>query len=898
MSTIVLRNTKGSPLTNTELDTNFSNLNADKYQSGASPSFAGITDSGNLTFTGTSNRITGDFSNTTIASRAAFQTSTVNGQTTFFIIPNGTSTNAGLSALSDSAATNGSEVQMIVVGGSDSRISSLIRGTGTYLPLTMYTGGSERLRIDTSGNVGIGTTTAAGKLTVTQATASTTAVVINGVASRFTLDYLGNGNNYFDASGIIYRDFAQTQKASLGLGSNTTFAINSPTGYADLSINSATGNAAYLDFLVNSVQTSRIASDSNGVLYFYNGSANTERMRIDAAGVVGIGTTTPSSLATGLAIVSGTTVGTNNNLSIGPAGGSLGQDSRITFGSTFSNNWAGTDYGTRYSGAIEYGANGGDTTPRSWSMRFLTGTSTTDTPTERMRIDNAGNISIATSANSTLSTVVQNSNTGSSATAVLRTASNDGNLWMITSSAAGGGGSVVYSDNATGVFNLKTYNAIPLTFGTSNAERMRIDSSGNVGIGVTNPSYTLDVLATSGSPAIQMRGRASDNLSALIFNNNTGNASSNVSYIQGAASATGYLAFGTANTGRMNIDYSGNIQIGNTATAPNTARYFDIYNSDTGTGAVDLRLITSNVANTGSAVVDIIKYRSGGFYLNNNETNSAAFTAFGVGASERMRIDASGNVLIGGTTANGRLTVQGYASTDTTKDIAINRSTSATTIQNAPNITFSDGAANNTIAIQAGLGNLQFWNYGAGVWNERMRIDSGGHVLIQRTTAYADGAIGTCPLQVPSTNGTSAGIAVICNSTTSTAQIGFVNPNGTVGTITSGGSTTAFNTSSDYRLKENVLPMQNALNVVQQLKPVTYSWKTDGSKGQGFIAHELQAIVPDCVTGEKDAVDTEGKPIYQGIDTSFLVATLTAAIQEQQALITDLTTRLTALEGK
>jgi hypothetical protein len=71
----------------------------------------------------------------------------------------------------------------------------------------------------------------------------------------------------------------------------------------------------------------------------------------------------------------------------------------------------------------------------------------------------------------------------------------------------------------------------------------------------------------------------------------------------------------------------------------------------------------------------------------------------------------------------------------------------------------------------------------------------------------------------------------------------------------------------------------------------------DGSDGQGFIAHELDEVVPGCVTGEKDAVDADGNPKYQGIDTSFLVATLTAAIQEQQAIIESLTARVSALEG-
>jgi len=125
-----------------------------------------------------------------------------------------------------------------------------------------------------------------------------------------------------------------------------------------------------------------------------------------------------------------------------------------------------------------------------------------------------------------------------------------------------------------------------------------------------------------------------------------------------------------------------------------------------------------------------------------------------------------------------------------------------------------------------------------------------------------------------------------------------------VGYISTTSSSTAYNTSSDYRLKENIAPMTGALDKVLTLKPVTYKWKIDGSNGEGFIAHELAEVVPDCVTGEKDAVETidefdsEGKvigikevPKYQGVDTSFLVATLTAAIQELNA-------KVIALEAK
>jgi hypothetical protein len=178
---------------------------------------------------------------------------------------------------------------------------------------------------------------------------------------------------------------------------------------------------------------------------------------------------------------------------------------------------------------------------------------------------------------------------------------------------------------------------------------------------------------------------------------------------------------------------------------------------------------------------------------------------------------------------------------------------------------------------------------------ERMRIDSSGNVLFGTTTPTGTSNVGAS--FEPNTN--SRSILFLGTSTTSgNTLVSFRNPNGQVGTITVSGSGTTYNTSSDYRLKEDVAPMTGALDKVALLKPVTYKWKVDGSDGQGFIAHELQEVVPECVSGEKDAVDAEGNPEYQGVDTSFLVATLTAAIQEQQTIINDLKARIETLEAK
>jgi hypothetical protein len=183
---------------------------------------------------------------------------------------------------------------------------------------------------------------------------------------------------------------------------------------------------------------------------------------------------------------------------------------------------------------------------------------------------------------------------------------------------------------------------------------------------------------------------------------------------------------------------------------------------------------------------------------------------------------------------------------------------------------------------------------------------------------YNETSSGTTTLHV--LNGTAGYLALYAYGGISSYSI--------VGNVSTNGTSVAYNSASDYRLKENIAPMTGALSVVAQLKPVTYKWKANGSNGQGFVAHELQAVVPDCVNGEKDAtreedyditpavpavVNAEGVettpavpavkgtrtvPAYQGVDTSFLVATLTAAIQELKAISDAQAARITALEAK
>ena len=311
---------------------------------------------------------------------------------------------------------------------------------------------------------------------------------------------------------------------------------------------------------------------------------------------------------------------------------------------------------------------------------------------------------------------------------------------------------------------------------------------------------------------------------------------------------------------------------------------------------------------------------------------SADTIAFSEGGAEAMRIDSSGNVGIGTaspavklhvSTASASAAVLILNSTNNTPYMRFDESGGAKFIIGESSIVGGGGAGYYDFYVGASVGQRFFT--GAA---ERMRIDSSGNLLVGGTTVY-----GSCKTTIDSGSGNS--LAIRLTNTGSSYTLFFYNSTIT-GSIGTNGTTTSFNTSSDYRLKENIAPMTGALAKVAQLKPVTYKWKSNGSDGQGFIAHELAEVVPDCVTGEKDAVgeqqyevtpavkDEEGRvvtaavmgtriaPVYQGIDTSFLVATLTAAIQElkaindtqaelisgQAATINALVTRIEALENR
>jgi hypothetical protein len=240
------------------------------------------------------------------------------------------------------------------------------------------------------------------------------------------------------------------------------------------------------------------------------------------------------------------------------------------------------------------------------------------------------------------------------------------------------------------------------------------------------------------------------------------------------------------------------------------------------------------------------------------------------------------------------------------------------------------------------------------IGTERMRIDYGGNTMIAVSAAGGTGGW----TFYPTGSGSSPYLVVNKTNGLSTVAQSFQVSGVTAGTITYTSSATAYNTSSDYRLKEAWVPMTGASERVLALKPINFAWKVDGSRVDGFLAHEAQAVVPECVTGTKDAMmdeeyevtpavyediitpaieavaevpavydvdgvlvsemvpaveaeaerteqrlvteavmGTRSVPDYQGIDQSKLVPLLTAALQEALTAITDLKARVAALEA-
>jgi hypothetical protein len=607
--------------------------------SAASPASKLDIGSGDLRFSSTGQRIIGNMSSGTLANRLAFQSSTLNTSTGVHAIPNGTSLVSGFRAESDSAFTNGQFASMDVNGGTDVRITSGIRGSGTYVPLTFYTNGSERMRITSAGDVGIGTSSPTIPLEITK----------NGTASG-ALGY-SNVAKLVDASGnkgllIGYTDASQT----------TVLTANSS------------------------------AASSNMAFWTYEaaGSGWSERMRITAGGSVGIGTDVPTSRleVAGSIRTTQSTGGVFNmqyttanaasrswqiNHDVQVYGDFAIQQSTTQTGNTYADRLyidAGGNVGIGSSaipyvvgGRTVFNVNGTSSTIMSLqtagsnrgylyadgsllsletetgvALRLTTNAaqpiSFTTNGTEKMRITDAGDVGIGIS---TPGAKLHVATPASGAGVIFRYASGTNNPGLFISTIEATSVCEINATGSTGNNNL--------AIATSGTERMRINSSGEVGIGTTIGGGRLNVASPSDARAITILNRTSDNgYGGIYFRSSDGSGTQTSILNERSGTDGGSLLFYSKPTGGsiaeiLRLDTTGNVGIGTTA----PTNRLDVQTPSGTNVAINATKAGTDAVNIG---VDTGPFINGG-----------AFLSLRVGSTERARIDSSGNLLVGTTDA-------------------------------------------------------------------------------------------------------------------------------------------------------------------------------------------------------------------------------------------------------
>ena len=475
----------------------------------------------------------------------------------------------------------------------------------------------------------------------------------------------------------------------------------------------------------------------------------------------------------------------------------------------------------------------------------------------------------------------------------------------------------------------------------SNTEAMRINSSGNVGIGTSSPAAKLHVQGTYGYFA--------DGAYNGYFGKGNGVVVGGGAADLGISTSTGAILFGTGGSlaERMRIDSSGNVGIGTSSPATT----LDV------TGTITTDGLTVGAATRVDVDGNEINMYNSNYYLASVNTDDAdntlgltlesgfngdiLFKGYN-GSTSSTKGGGAKRFFIEGTTGD----ISFYEDTGTTAkffwDASAERlgigtsspahalhvaSSSANSVVSYVNNT--DTANGNGILVRGGGSNSGKYvaSFQDAAANTRMQILANGSVGIG-TSSLIDAT-----LKVLRSSNSGYGIEAEQSGTLNVPYSAYLKNAGTkafdfrwygttIGSITnSGGTSIAYNTSSDYRLKEDWQPMTGASDRVLALNPVNFAWKADGSRVDGFLAHEVQAVVPECATGTKDAMmdeeyevtsavlDDDGSettaavmgtrsvPDYQGIDQSKLVPLLTAALQEALTEITALKARVTALEG-
>jgi hypothetical protein len=417
-------------------------------------------------------------------------------------------------------------------------------------------------------------------------------------------------------------------------------------------------------------------------------------------------------------------------------------------------------------------------------------------------------------------------------------------------------------------------------------------TSGNVGIGISaTNTWRSDVgnvralefdagsmwgFRTTGTGEINIAQNFYYGASGTRFRIQTGAATN---YRQDNGEHTfQYIASDTAGTSftfndALKITNTGNVGIGT-----NTPTVYGTKNLEVnGSGSAYITVKGSSNAVIGELVAD------GDVYLSSKTANALILRT---NDGERMRITAAGNVGIGTVSPTRLLDVNGVIRTQNAGSAG------------APSIELGTSAqgnglfnpTTNTIAISTND-------------TERMRITSGGNILINATSGTTQGekffvtandlagmfkTTGGAANQWAANfwNNATSGNNLFIEFATETSFTG----RGSV-TYNRGAGLVVFNTTSDYRIKTEIEDF-DALSIIKNLKPKEFRIYDSPQKSIGFIAHELQEYYPQAVSGEKDAINKDGKPLYQGVDYSQLTGLLTKAIQELKAEIDELKTKI------
>jgi hypothetical protein len=392
--------------------------------------------------------------------------------------------------------------------------------------------------------------------------------------------------------------------------------------------------------------------------------------------------------------------------------------------------------------------------------------------------------------------------------------------------------------------------ALPKAGGTITGD---ITLGTNVGIQFEGTTDDANEIRLIGADATADRTITLPNVTGTVIT--TGDTAS-VSNTMLATISTAGKVSGTAITSGAMVT-SGSIEIVNTSPA------FRLTESD-GTSTHSQTLFFRNADQFAIQTRDSTGTLVSGDYLIPADASGATDHIWRIANTEKARLDSAG------------LTLAGYVQT--------NR------IQNVE--------ANEAIVLEPSDDSIQFITNAV----ERMRLIAGGDLLVGTTTLISP-ATSTNEGSRISPNviavSRSGSVPLFLQRTTDNGTIAsFYRQTTQVGTISVTTTATAYNTSSDYRLKENITPLDGAITRLNQLPVHRFNFIADpDTVVDGFIAHEAQEVVPECVTGEKDAVDDDGNPVMQGIDQSKLVPLLTAALQEAVARIESLEARIAALEA-